>query len=176
MDEKVRHRPTMTHGTHCESDTVQPYDTTQVRLDSDFGVKCTTVQVYGNSYNSQSDHWIELKVYVDSLDMLSYYGLRFQVNQSLGRHHNTSQKRLYEFYYLLPFDLWTSYLVRILFLQGCDSWLWEFSSSTRIFNELQYNLQVWQGFINVSKSFSYNDSLFILATQGKKGWWYLMTN
>jgi hypothetical protein len=108
--------------------------------------------------------------------MLSYYGLIFQVNQSLGRHHDTSQKRLYEFCYLLPFDLWTSYLVRILSLLGCGSWLWEFPSSTRIFNELQYNLQVWQAFINVSQSFSYNDSLFILATQGKKGWWYLMIN
>ena len=82
-------------------DTVQPCDTTQVRSDSDFGVKNATVQVYGNS-----------------------------------------QKRLYEFCYLLPFDLWTSYLVRILFLQGCGSWFWEFPSSTRIFNELQYNLQV----------------------------------
>jgi hypothetical protein len=142
-------------------DTVQPCDTTQVRSNSDFSVKSATVQVYGNSYNS---------------DMLSYYGLRFQVNRSLGRHHNTGQQRLYEFCYLLPFNLWTSYLVRILFLQGCGSWLWEFPSSTRIFNELQYNLQVWQGFINVSESFSYNDSLFILATQGKKGWWYLMTN
>jgi hypothetical protein len=30
------------------------------------------------------------------------------------------------------------------------------------------NLQVWQRFINVSKSFSYKDSLFILATQGMK--------
>ena len=28
--------------------------------------------------------------------------------------------------------------------------------------------QVWQGFINVSKSFSYKDSLFILATTRKK--------
>ena len=102
--------------------------------------------------------------------MLSYYGLRFQVNWSLGSHHNTGQQRLYEFCYLLPFDLWTSYLVRILFLQGCGSWLWEFPSSTSIFNELQYNLQVWQGFSNVLESFSYKDSLFILATQGKNGW------
>jgi hypothetical protein len=84
---------------------VQPCDTTQVRSDSDFGVKSATVQVYGNTYNSQSDRWIELKCYVDSPDMLSYYGLRFQVNRSLGRHHNTGQQRLYEFCYLLPFDL-----------------------------------------------------------------------
>jgi hypothetical protein len=45
-----------------------------------------------------------------------------------------------------------------------------------IFNELQYNLQVWQGFIDVSESFSYKDSLFILATQEKKSWWYLITS
>jgi hypothetical protein len=31
------------------------------------------------------------------------------------------------------------------------------------------NFQVWQGFINVSESFSYKDYLFILAIQGKKG-------
>jgi hypothetical protein len=71
--------------------------------------------------------------------MLSYYELKFQVNRSFERYHNTSQQRLYEFCYLLPFDLWTSYLVRILFLQGCGSWLWEFPMFTRIFNELQYN-------------------------------------
>jgi hypothetical protein len=51
---------------------------TQVRSDSDFGVKSATVQVYGNSYNSQSGRWIELKFYVDSSDMLSYYGLKFR--------------------------------------------------------------------------------------------------
>jgi hypothetical protein len=58
-------------------DTVQPCDTIQVRSDSDFGLKSVTVQVYGNSYNSQSDCWIELKFDVDFPDMLSYYGLRF---------------------------------------------------------------------------------------------------
>jgi hypothetical protein len=147
---------------------VQPCDTTQVRSDSDFGVKCTTVHGYGNNHNSQSDRWIGLRFYVDSLHMFFYIGLTFQVNRSLGRHRNTGQQRLYEFCYLLSFDLWTSYLVRILFLQVCGSWFWEFSSSTRIFNELQYNLQVWQRFINVSESFSYKHSLFILAKQGKK--------
>jgi len=150
------------------NDTVHPCDTIQVRSDSDFGVKSVTVQVYGNSYNYQSDCWIGLNFYVDSPDMLSYYGLKFQVNRTSKRHRNTGQRRLYEFCYLLPFDLWTSYLVRILFLQGSGSWFWEFPSSTRIFNELQYNLQVWQGFINVLESFSYKDSLFTLAIQGKK--------
>jgi hypothetical protein len=77
----------------------------QVRSDSNFGVKSATVQVYSNSYNSQFNCWIELKFYVESPDMLSYYGLRFQVNRSLGRHHNTGQQRLYGFCYLLPFDL-----------------------------------------------------------------------
>jgi len=150
------------------NDTVHPCDTIQVRSDSDFGVKSVTVQVYDNSYNYQSDCWIGLNFYVDSPDMLSYYGLKFQVNRTSKKHHNTGQRRLYEFCYLLSFDLWTSYLVMILFLQGCGSWFWEFPSSTRIFNELQYNLQVWQGFINVLESFSYKDSLFTLATQGKK--------
>ena len=37
------------------NDTIQPYDTTQVRSDSDFGVKSATVQVYSNNHNSQSD-------------------------------------------------------------------------------------------------------------------------
>jgi len=134
-------------------DTVQPCDTTQVRSDSNFGVQSTKVQVYRNSYNSQSNCWIELKFYVDTPDMFSYYRLKFQVNQTSRRHHNTSQYRLYEFCYLLPFDLWTSFLVRILFLQGCGSWFWKFPSSTRIFNELQCNLQVWQGFINVQNPF-----------------------
>jgi hypothetical protein len=150
------------------NDTVQPCDTTQARSDSDFGVKYVIVQVYGNNHNSQSDRWIELKYYMDSPDM-SYLGRKVQVNQSSGRLGNTSQQRLYEFCYLLPFDLWTFYLVRILFLHGCGSWFWKFPSSIRIFNELQYNLQVWQGLINVSESFSYKNSLFILATQGKKG-------
>jgi len=43
-----------------------------------------------------------------------------------------------------------------------------------LFNEMQHNFQVWK--IYVSKSFSYKDSLCIIATQGNKGWWYLMIN
>ena len=71
------------------NDTVQPCDTTQVRSDSDFGVKSTTVQVYGNSHNSQSDRWIGLIFYVDSPDISYYLGLKLQVNRSSGRHPNT---------------------------------------------------------------------------------------
>ena len=96
-------------------------DTIQERSNSDSDVKCATIQFYGNNHNSQSDRWIELKFYVKSPDMFSYLGLKFQVNQSSGRHLNTGQQRLYEFCYLLPFDLWTSYLARILFLKGCGS-------------------------------------------------------
>ncbi|KAJ6970176.1 hypothetical protein NC653_034677 [Populus alba x Populus x berolinensis] len=125
-------------------DTVQPCDTTQVRSNLDFGVKSATVQVYGNNHNSQSDRWIGLIFYVDSPDIFDYLGLKIQVNRSSGRNRNTGQRRLYEFCYLLPFNLWTCYLVRILFLQGCGSWFWEFPNSTRIFNELQYSLQLWQ--------------------------------
>jgi hypothetical protein len=46
------------------------------------------------------------------------------------------KNRLYEFCYLLPFNLWTFYLARILFLQGCGSLFWESPSSTSIFNGL----------------------------------------
>jgi hypothetical protein len=139
------------------------------RSNSDFDVKCATIQFYGNSHNSQSDCWIKLKCYVKSPDMFFYLGLKFQVNQNSGRHLNTSQQRLYEFcYYLLPFDLWTSYLARILFLKGCDSLFWESPNSTKIFNGLQHSFQVWQGFINVSEFFCYKDFLFILATKRKE--------
>ena len=103
-------------------------------------------------------------------------GVYFQENPCSERTCNIGLNRLYKFCFLFSFDLWTFYLAKILFLQRCSSLFWEFSSSTRIFNELQYNFQVWQGFINVLKSFSYKDSLFILATQGKKGWWFLMTS
>jgi hypothetical protein len=133
--------------------------TIQERSNSDFDVKCVTIQVYSNSHNSQSNHWIKLTFYVESPDMVSYIGLKLQVNQSSGRHLNMGQQRLYEFCYLLSFDLWTSYLARILFLQGYYSLFWESPSSTRIFKGLQYSFQVWQGFINVSKSFSYKDFL-----------------
>ena len=97
------------------------HDTIQARSNSDFDVKCATIQFYGNNHNSQSDRWIRLKLYVESPDMLSYLGLTFLVNQSSGKHHDTGQQRLKEFCYLLPFDLWTSYLARILFLKGCDN-------------------------------------------------------
>jgi hypothetical protein len=78
------------------------------------------------------------------------------------------QQGLYEFCYLLPFDLWTSYLARILFLKGCGSLFWKSTTSTKIFNGLQHSFQVWQGFIIILESFFYKDSLFILATKRKE--------
>ena len=145
----------------------QKCDTIQTRSNSDFDVKCVTIQFYGNSYNSQSDCWIRLKFYMESLDMFYYHGFKFQIHWSSGRHRKTGQQRLYEFCYLLSFDLWTSYLPRILFLKGCGSLFWESPNSPKIFNGLQHSFHMWQGFINVSESFSYKDSLFILTT--KKG-------
>jgi hypothetical protein len=71
-------------------------------------------------------------------------------------------------FFLIPFDLWTSYLARIVILKGCGSLFWKSPSSTKIFNGLQHSFQVWQWFINVSKFFSYKDSLFILATTSKE--------
>ena len=111
-------------------------DTIQARSNSDFDVKSAPIQFYGNSHNSQSDRWIKLKVYMKSPDMLSYIGFKFNINRSSGRHHNTGQQRLYEFCYLLPFDSWTSYLARILFLKGCGSLFWEFPNSPKIFDGL----------------------------------------
>jgi hypothetical protein len=84
--------------------------------DSYYDVKCTTVYFHENSNNSQSNSWIRLKLYMKSLDLLLYLKVKFQVNQSSRRHRNTGQQRLYEFCYLLHFDLWTSYLDRIHFL------------------------------------------------------------
>ena len=69
----------------------------QARSNSDFDVKSASIQFYGNNHNSQSDRWIGLKVYMESPDMFSYVGLKFQINRSLERHHNTGQQRLYEF-------------------------------------------------------------------------------
>jgi hypothetical protein len=146
----------------------QKCDTIQTRSNSDFDVKCVTIQFYGNSYNSQSDCWIRLKFYMESLDMFYYHGFKFQIHWSSGRHRKTGQQRLYEFCYLLPFDLWTSYLPRILFLKGCGSLFWESPNSPKIFNGLQHSFHMWQGFINVSESFSYKDSLFILTTKRKE--------
>ena len=143
-------------------------DTIQARSNSDFDVKCATIQFCGNSHNSQSYHWIGLKFYVEAPDMFSYLGLKYHANRSLTRHPNTGHQRLYEFCYLLSFDLWTSYLARILFLKGCDNLFWESPNSKKIFNGLQHSFQVWQGFINVSESFSYKDSLFILATKKER--------
>jgi hypothetical protein len=69
-------------------------------------------------------------------------------------------------YFLLTCEL--SILAKILFLKECGSWFWESSNFTMIFNGLQYSFQEEQGFINVSESFSYKYSLFILATRRKK--------
>jgi hypothetical protein len=93
---------------------------------------------------------------------------KIQVNRSSERYRNTGQQRLYKFCYLLPFDLWTFYLTRIPFLKGCGIWFWKSTNSTKIFNGVQHSFQVWQGFIIISESFSYKDSLFILATKRKE--------
>jgi hypothetical protein len=79
----------------------------KIKSDLDYDVKCTTVKFHGNSHNSQSDHWIRLKYYMESPDILPNLGLTFQVNRSLGRHHNTGQQRLMNFviYFLLTCGL-----------------------------------------------------------------------
>ena len=76
------------------NDTIQPCVTTQVRSNSNFGVKRATIQVYCNSHNSQFDRWIGLIFYADSLDMFYYIRLKLQVHRSSVRHPNTGQQRL----------------------------------------------------------------------------------
>jgi len=71
------------------NDTVQSCDTTQVRSDSDFGVKSATVQVYGNSHNSQSDRWTDILCGLSRHVVQLWFKIQF--NRSLERHHNTGQ-------------------------------------------------------------------------------------
>ena len=129
----------MIHLEERGNDTIR---STKKQSDSDSNVKFTTVQFHRNNHNSQSDRWIELEYYMESPDMVTNIGLKFQVNRRFGRHRNTGQQRLYEFCYLLSFDLWTSYLAKILFLQGCGSCFWEFSGLARIFNGQQHSFHV----------------------------------
>jgi len=142
----------------------------------DSSIIVSVVQFYNNNHSSKSKCWIKLKIYLEFPRKLFYIGVKFQVNRSLGRPCDINQNRLYEFCYLFSFDLWTLCLAMILFLQGRDSLFWKFSNSIKIFNEMQYNFQGWQRFINVLKFFFHKDSLFILAIQGKKSLWYLMTD
>jgi hypothetical protein len=130
----------------------------------DFSVKFYVVQFYSIEHYSKSNRWIKLKLYQIVPEVFFYVGVNVQVNWSLGRACDIIQNRMYEFCYLLPLDLGTSYLARIVFLQGCGNLFWESLSFTRIFNGLQHSFQVCQGFINVSESFSCKDSLFILVT------------
>jgi hypothetical protein len=82
-----------------------------------------------------------MKFYLVFLDILFYMGLKFYVNQSLRMNHNIGKKVQSGFCYLLPFDLWNSYLngsfpndTRMV-----NNLFYEFSSSTRIFNRQQYS-------------------------------------
>jgi len=93
------------------TDMVKSCDTNQARLCSDFGVKVSTVQFYVIEHNFKSNRWIELKLYQKIPKVFVYVGVHFQENPHSERTCNIGPNRLYEFCYLLPFDLWTSYLV-----------------------------------------------------------------
>ena len=117
---------------------------------SAFDVKCATIQFYGNNHNSQSNCWIGLKCYMESPDMLSYLRLKFQINWNLGRHRNTGQQRLYEFCYLLPFDLWTSSLLRLFSYKDVATSFVNFLVLQEYLNGQQHSFHVWYGLrINV---------------------------
>jgi hypothetical protein len=60
---------------------IQPVsDLIQEKSNSNFDVKCAPIHFNDNSHNSQSDRWIGLKFHKESFDMLSYLGLKFQIN------------------------------------------------------------------------------------------------
>jgi len=81
------------------TDTVQPCDTNQARLDLDFDVKFSTVQLYAIEHNSKSNCWIELKLYQKIPEVFVYVGVNFQVNRSLEWTCDIGQNKLYEFCY-----------------------------------------------------------------------------
>jgi hypothetical protein len=56
---------------------VRGFDTIHARSNSDFDVKCPTIQFYSNSYISKSNRWIGMQIYMGYSDMLSYLGLKF---------------------------------------------------------------------------------------------------
>jgi hypothetical protein len=112
---------------------------------------------------------------MDSPDMLSYYGLRFQVNQSLGRNHNTGQKGLYECGNLLSFALWPSILLGFFSYKdvaaGYGNFLVTQGSlmSCNIISKCGRDSLMFQNPFLIRIPYS---SLGYLM----KGWWYLMTN
>ena len=83
---------------------IQPCDTTQVKSDSGFGVKVSTVQFYAIEHNFKFNRWIELKLYQNIPEIFVYIEVHFQVNRSLEKTCDIGQNRLYKFCYLLPFD------------------------------------------------------------------------
>jgi hypothetical protein len=54
----------MTHLEEGGNDTIRA---TKKQSDSDSDVKCATVQFHSNNHNSQSNHWIGMKFYVEFL-------------------------------------------------------------------------------------------------------------
>jgi hypothetical protein len=60
-----------------ENDMVQPCDSTQVRSDSDFGVKFCTIQFYTIEHNFKSNNWIELKLYQKIPEVFFYVEVTF---------------------------------------------------------------------------------------------------
>jgi hypothetical protein len=65
-------------------------------------------------------------------------------------------------------DLWTSYLAGFFSLKDVAACFGNILILQGSLMGCNIVFQVWQRFINVSKSFSYKDSLFILATKRKE--------
>ena len=98
-------------------------------------------------------HWGLLDHVIKRFTLIFLCWAKLSVELEFGKDLWYRSEQVVWICYLLPFDLWTSYLARILFLQKCDGLFWESPSSTRIFNRPQHSFQVWQTFINVSETF-----------------------
>jgi hypothetical protein len=69
------------------------------------------------------------KILLDILKCIVLYLIKILGHPRSGKHNNIGQKVLYKFCYLLPFDLWTSYLEMIFF-----------SNDTKISNNLFFRV------------------------------------
>jgi hypothetical protein len=123
--------------------------------DTDFDVKCATIQFHGNNHNSQSYHWIKLKVYIESPNTFSYLGLTFRSIRARKGIAILVNRGCMNFviYFLLTCELiWLGFFSYKDMAAGFGNFL------VRIFNRQQHSFHVWYGlYINV-------ESLWCLET------------
>ena len=74
---------------------------------SDSSIIVFTVQFYNNNHNSQFNHWIEFKIYIEFLEILFYVGVNFRsirFQEGLAIYVITGcAKLLFTFFWLVDF-------------------------------------------------------------------------